>query len=268
MLLACLLPALGGCGSSSASSGTAKTPEGDALPTAIEHEPCDVGSSGAQKIDSNGDGKPDIIRVTSGGREVCRVVDLNNDNVPDSFIYFDGSGAIRRRESDFDRDGKIDEIAQFANGVVTRKDLETNLDGKLDTWDFYAGGKIHHRLRDSDGDGKVDQWWSWANPDDLKCAVISSDHNGDGKPDPEGVIDVCGQAGGGGAGADGGTPGAAVSEAGAPAAEAGISPVAAASAPDAGAASAPATATSDADAGTPETSAKSKKAGKAKKGGK
>ena len=39
--------------------------------------------------------KPDIVRVMSGGREVCRMVDLNHDDKPDSFIYFDGGGAIR-----------------------------------------------------------------------------------------------------------------------------------------------------------------------------
>src|SRR4051812_49916912 len=85
-----------------------------------------------------------------------------------------------------------------------------NLDGKLDTWDFYVAGKIHHRMRDSDGDGKVDQWWTWANPDKLECAVIASDHNNDGKPDPADVIDVCG----GPAGSPGADAGAAVSASG------------------------------------------------------
>ena len=92
---------------------------------------------------------------------------------------------IRRRESDFDRDGRIDEIAYYTGGVIARKDRETNLDGKLDTWDFYEGGKIHHRMRDSDGDGRVDQWWTWPNPDRIECAVIAADHNRDGRPDPE-----------------------------------------------------------------------------------
>jgi len=150
-----------------------------------------VTSSSAEKLDTNGDGKPDIARVMSGGHEVCRMVDLNHDDRPDSFIYFDPNGMIRRRESDFDRDGRIDEIAYFSAGVIVRKDRETNLDGKLDTWDFYEGGKIHHRMRDSDGDGKVDQWWTWANPDKIECAVIASDHNNDGKPDPNDIIDVC-----------------------------------------------------------------------------
>ncbi|HKQ71859.1 MAG TPA: hypothetical protein VJT73_21090, partial [Polyangiaceae bacterium] len=29
------------------------------------------------------------------------------------------------------------------------------------------------------------------NPEKVECAVIASDHNNDGKPDPTNVIDVC-----------------------------------------------------------------------------
>src|SRR4051794_16401656 len=90
----------GGCGGSKEQE--AKVPSADTLTIAIGHEPCDVTSSSAEKIDTNGDGKPDIVRVMSGGREVCRMVDLNHDDKPDSFVYFDGAGNIRRRESDFD----------------------------------------------------------------------------------------------------------------------------------------------------------------------
>jgi hypothetical protein len=162
-----------------------------ALPLTMDHERCDTGSSSAQKIDANGDGKPDIIRVMDGAREVCRMVDLNHDGRPDSFTYFDEKGAVRRTESDFDRDGIIDEIDRYSGGVLVRKDRETNLDGKLDTWDFYQGGKIKQRLRDSDANGKVDQWWTWPNPDKPECAVIASDHDNDGQPDPNSVVDQC-----------------------------------------------------------------------------
>lgn len=185
--------ATSGCGGSKEAG--AKSPGSEGLPLEMEHEDCDVKSSSAQKFDTNADGKPDIVKVMSGGREVCRMVDLNHDDKPDSYVYFDSSGNLRRRESDFDRDGKVDEIAYYTAGVIARKDRETNLDGKLDTWDFYEGGKLHHRMRDSDGDGKVDQWWTWANPEKIECAVIASDHNSDGKPDPNNVIDVCAAAG-------------------------------------------------------------------------
>jgi hypothetical protein len=161
------------------------------------------------------------------------MIDLNHDDKPDSFVYFDASGNVRRRESDFDRDGRIDEIAYFVGGIVTRKDRETNLDGKIDTWDFYEGGKIHHRLRDSDGDGKADQWWTWPNPDKIECAVIASDHNGDGKPDPNDVIDVCAMAAPPEAGAPLSPPGAMSSAGGADAGGSSLPSVSALPAPSA-----------------------------------
>jgi hypothetical protein len=178
------------CGGA-AETTTPKTPEGQALELAVVHESCDVESSKAQKIDTNGDGKPDLVHVMSDGREVCRMIDFNFDGVPDTWIYFDEQGRIRRRESDFDRDGKLDEVAKYVNGEIVEKDRELTLDGKFDTWDFYVNGKLHHRLRDSNGDGKIDEWWTWPDPDKPECAVIAVDMNGDGKPDPGTEIDQC-----------------------------------------------------------------------------
>jgi hypothetical protein len=161
--------------------------------TAIVHEPCDGTSSDAVKVDANGDGKPDIIHVMKAGKEVCRIVDLNMDGAVDAFIYYDDQGRERRRESDFDRDGRADEIAIYENGVLKLKLRETNFDNKIDTWDYYENGRLVRRERDSDGDGIVDQWWNFNNPNNPKCAIVASDRNADGKPDPESVVDLCGE---------------------------------------------------------------------------
>lgn len=185
-----------------ASVGASSPRGGDAesFPTAIDHEACDASSRGAQSLDANGDGKPDVITVVQGGREVCRVVDLNYDGKPDAFLYYDASGALRRKESDFDRDGRIDEVAHYDAGVLRRKDRETNLDGKLDTWDFFQGDKLVSRSRDADGDGKVDQWWHWPDAAKPECALIDADRDGDGRADPGATIDLCADA------ADAGAP--------------------------------------------------------------
>lgn len=190
LLVALMTAAVASCASSTPEPKSAKSANGE-RDTAIVHEPCEKDSAAAQKVDVNGDGTPDIIHVSKDGREVCRVVDLNLDGAIDAFIYYDGQGLERRRESDFDRDGRADEIAHYERGAVVLKERETNFDDKLDTWDYYEGPRLVRRERDSDGDGIIDQWWQFNNPNDAKCAVVASDQNADGKPDPNSVVDLC-----------------------------------------------------------------------------
>jgi hypothetical protein len=181
------------CSSPDASADKAKSPVNpEKRDTRIVHEPCDTGSAEAVKVDANGDGKPDIIHVMRNGKEVCRAVDLNMDGAMDAFIYYDDQGRERRREQDFDRDGRADEISIFENGQIKLKMRETNFDNQIDTWDYYENGRLVRRERDSDGDGIIDQWWSFNNPQNPKCAIVASDRNADGKPDPDSVVDLCG----------------------------------------------------------------------------
>ena len=195
--LRALILALGVAACSSEPEPKSAQSQNDKRDTEIKHEPCDGTSSSASKVDVNGDGKPDIIHVMAGGREICRIVDLNLDGAIDAFIYYDEQGRERRRESDFDRDGRADEISIYEGGVIKLKLRETNFDNKIDTWDHYEGGRLVRRERDSDGDAIVDQWWQFNNPQNPKCAVVATDRNADGKPDPESVVDLCAESYGG-----------------------------------------------------------------------
>lgn len=172
----------------------AATPTGDERDTELTHEPCDIASPQTTKVDVNSDNRPDILHVMQNGREVCRAVDLNFDGSIDAFIYYDGAGLERRRESDYDRDGRADEITFLQGGMVLRKERETNFDNQIDTWDYYQGERLIRRERDSDGDAIVDQWWEFNNPADPRCAIVSADRNTDRKPDPDSIVDLCGQA--------------------------------------------------------------------------
>jgi|SRR5690554_231054 len=181
---------LSGCGGAQARPGLSEGAQ--RRDTAVEHEPCDVDGKGAERVDANGDGRPDIVIVRDGGREVCRAVDLNLDGTFDRWTYLDEGGAVRRQESDYDRDGRIDEIAIFRGGVVIERQAATTLHHQLDTWHFYDQGKLVRTERDSNGDGVVDQWWEYRSPE---CPLIHSDVNNDGRPDPGATIDYCKETG-------------------------------------------------------------------------
>jgi hypothetical protein len=183
------------CGESSLHAGGAAQP-GDVTRRDIKvsHEACAVG--GGEKINVGGDPRPDIVIVKSGGHEVCRSVDMNFDGVVDSWVYRDAAGNVTRRENDYDRDGRIDEIVIYQGGVVVEKQRATTLVGRLDTWHFYQGGKLARTERDSDGDSQIDQWWEYPKPDQPECPVIHSDVDGDGHPDPGATVNVCGEASG------------------------------------------------------------------------
>jgi hypothetical protein len=183
------------CGASGKTAGGPSQPgEVTRRDIRVTHQDCAVDSGGAEKVNVGGDTRPDIVIVRSGGREVCRSIDLNFDGAVDSWVYRDGSGNVSRRENDYDRDGRIDEIAIYQGGVLIEKDRATTLVGRLDTWHFYQAGKLARTERDSDGDALIDQWWEYPKPDQLECPLIHSDVDGDGHPDPGATVNVCGEA--------------------------------------------------------------------------
>jgi hypothetical protein len=174
-------------------SGATGTPDADPAgkrDTALEHEPCDLSKPGALPMDADLDGRPEILRVMEGERELCRAIDLNRDGIVERFVYFDEQGRERRMESGFDTDDRPDEVTHLTAGVVVRKERQTNHDGKIDTWDYFDQGALAREERDSNGDGLVDQWWTFtaARPD---CPTVVIDVDGNGKPDDQTRMSMC-----------------------------------------------------------------------------
>ncbi len=158
----------------------------------VIHEPCDTSGGSAERLDANGDGRPEVTIVREGGREVCRAVDLNLDGRVDVWVYLDEHGQLRRREYDFDRDGTIDQIVDYQGGVPVTGERATLLANRLDTWDYYQNGVLARSERDSDSDARIDQWWEYPKPG---CPMIHADANQDGRPDPGTTIDYCKETG-------------------------------------------------------------------------
>jgi hypothetical protein len=159
--------------------------------TKIVHEPCDTEDPNAQWLDIDGDGRRDLTKVFEQRHEVCRAVDVNFDGKIDTWVYKNSDGSIRRRESDFDRDGRVDEIAVYSSGVLASKQYATNLAGRLDTWQFYERGVLQRSERDSNGDSIIDQWWEYPRLPASDCSLVHSDVDGDGRPDPGATVDLC-----------------------------------------------------------------------------
>jgi len=161
--------------------------------TAVVLELCD--GDGAERYDADEDGTPEVVIFKRGRREICRRVDFDDDGRADRTTFFDKAGKVRRIESDFDRDQRVDEIAIFEAGQIKEKWRATVLRGQLDTWEYYERGVRVRTERDADGDGVVDQWWDYQRRD---CPLIHSDVNGDGLADPGSTVDYCKEVGEGG----------------------------------------------------------------------
>ena len=126
-LFTCLF-ALGGCAqkpSKTAGSGATYRE------TEITLEECDIESKHAEGHDADGDGRPEVIQVYEDDSEICRAVDLNLDGKVDRTSFYDEAGVVRRVESDFDRDGRVDEVMLFEAGVLVQKSRATTMDGRF-----------------------------------------------------------------------------------------------------------------------------------------
>jgi hypothetical protein len=180
-----------GCGHTADGPRAARHPAVPPRDTRIVHEVCELTAPNAVREDINGDGRPDRTLVTDASGASCNGLDFNFDGVIDAWVYLDATGASRRRENDYDRDGQVDEVSLYTRGGLTEQQRSTVLAGKVDTWQYYRSGKLTRTERDSNGDDYVDQWWEYPTGRSVECPLIHSDVDGDGRPDPGATVDVC-----------------------------------------------------------------------------
>ncbi len=184
------------CGSSDRTAAAAKVP-GLVRVETLEHEPCSEVGKRVELLDTNNDGRADIRRVfdPGTGHETCRSVDLNHDGKADFYEYFTSDGTIRRREFCYDDGAAVNALELYEGGQLARREYDTTGHHKIDTWDWFdrtapvdakTGRPAHptRRERDTSGDGAIDQWWTW----EGDRVTISTDRNGDGKPDTNSTV--------------------------------------------------------------------------------
>jgi hypothetical protein len=179
-----------------------KADEDAAGPVSLELD----GNQAVQRIDVNGDSKPDVFkffRVTGPapkGKEeseapkvlVRKEMDVNFDGKTDVVEYYAGEAGkevLIRQEYDLDFDGRVDETRHYKSGHVTLIELDLGFDGRTDTWRYYQltkndEGKTVNRLiekrKDTNADGAVDEWEFYTKG---KLTKIGFDTTGDGAPD-------------------------------------------------------------------------------------
>ena len=89
----------------------------------------------AEGLDTNEDGRPDVIRVRDeSGRDVCHGSDSNHDGKIDQWDVMDTRGKLAKRARDTNNDGLADERWSFNPAMQQCALLEkdTNGDGHLE----------------------------------------------------------------------------------------------------------------------------------------
>ncbi len=165
-----------GCSSSGGASGGTTTAGGlqvsrDEFGAKFDRTRCDDKGKQAITADTNGDGKPDVVRlfvaVDHNGQQVqqlsCRQVDLNHDARMDIVYQYGPTGSLAVEEFDLDFDGKFDERAYYQDGKRVRVERDMDGDGKPDYLEIIEGGKLTRVERDTNGDGKPDEWQYFEN---------------------------------------------------------------------------------------------------------
>lgn len=135
-----------------------------AVPTAgvLSESPTDDGLT-QQKIDLDGDAVADVSNYwrerSDGPRQLIRKEsDLNRDGKIDVRTWFDAAGQIEKEEMDGDFDGQVDWTDHYQGGKRVLSEVDTDYDGAYDLFKVYEGGKVRRKERDTNGDGQLDFW--------------------------------------------------------------------------------------------------------------
>jgi hypothetical protein len=109
-----------------------RPPEGLGMGPPPEYTPCWSGE--ARAYDTDGDGRPDRVRVSFKGKERCYGEDTNHDGLIDTWDVLDDSGNLAKRAHDSNGDGKADQSWTFdpAKKGCAKVTVDRDNDGQPD----------------------------------------------------------------------------------------------------------------------------------------
>lgn len=135
-----------------------------------------------RQADLNGDDLPDQWTFFDADGNVVRIErDLNFNGQVDMWLYYDADGRLIEEEMDLDLDGLVDVVVFYSEGRIVRKMLATGFDGRFTIQKFYDSSERLLRVeRDSSGDGAPDVWEYYENGNRVR---VGWDTTGDGRAD-------------------------------------------------------------------------------------
>lgn len=110
------------------------------------------------------------------------VRDVNNDGVPDIWIYYNPQkpGQILRQEEATKGDGRVDAWSYYQDGRMVRRDVDRRGSGRPDTIYYYEKDIIVGEERDENGQGRMTYRASYQNG---RIEKVEKDSSGQGRPD-------------------------------------------------------------------------------------
>jgi hypothetical protein len=110
------------------------------------------------------------------------VRDIDNDGVPDIWIYYNPQkpGEIIRQEEATKGDGRVDSWSYYKDGQLVRRDVDRKGQGRPDTIYYYEIDKIVREERDETGEGRMTYR---ANYQNGRIEKVEKDSTGQGRPD-------------------------------------------------------------------------------------
>lgn len=109
------------------------------------------------QADTNSDGTPDVWVTEYEDGSVLIESDTDFNGIKDSRLRIDSGQLTVFEETDYNRDGKMDNYYYYENGVVVRQEVDSNYDGNIDLWIYVQDGEFIVKYeKDTDFDGKID----------------------------------------------------------------------------------------------------------------